>query len=225
MIRLLPLLLLFAFCLPVSAQREELIGAWEHLDTTDPDLPLLGRAHFLDDGTFVLDLSANMGRAAVLDLDEAEDGTEPDPFTAALIQAFPDSLAVAVQLTGVWSAEGQALHLDAQTSEVALNGLPMQEFFDEVARRMATVLAEALGIPEEEYPAFEEQVMAQITAGGQDTFAEEFSPDESDLDGTYALAGGVLFITDEEGETTDWHRSSVSAVAATSWGQLKMARP
>ncbi|MCC7261213.1 MAG: hypothetical protein IT369_01700 [Candidatus Latescibacteria bacterium] len=223
--RLLPLLLLLALSLPAIAQREQLVGTWEHQDATDQDLPFLGVAQFRDDGTFTLELTANTGAASLMELEGNPDEPETDPFTEALLQAFPDSIAVAAHIAGVWSAEEQALHLDAQTSEVTLNELPMQEFFTGVARQMARLLADALEIPEAEYPAFEEQVIGQIGAGGEDDFSGQFSPDEADLEGTYELKDGVLYITDEEGERTDWHRITVSAVAATSWGQLKTLKP
>ena len=223
--RLLPLLLLLTLPLPAVAQREQLVGTWEHQDATDQDLPFLGRTQLRDDGTFTLELTANTGAASLMDLEGNAGEPATDPFTEALIQAFPDSIAVAVHVAGVWSAEEQALHLDAQTSEVTLNGLPMQEFFTGVARQMARLLADALEIPEAEYPAFEEQVIGQIGAGSEDAFSGQFSPDEADLEGTYELKDGVLYITDEEGERTDWRRVTVSAVAATSWGQLKSLKP
>lgn len=214
------LMLLLALNLPAFGQTEQLVGTWEHQDTSDPDMPMVGRVVLRDNGTFDLEMSGRSAGALLAgQLDSGEDAGA-DPLTTALLQAFPDSLSLAVRISGVWQAEAPTLHLDAQTSEITLNGQTMQAFFDAVARRMAALLAEQLGITPEDYPAFEEQVLAQFD-GEANPLGEEFSPDEADLEGTYELRDGVLYITDEDGETTDWHPSTLSAVAALSWGQLK----
>lgn len=226
MSHLFSILLFLTLALPAFGQREQLVGTWEHRDTTDPNMPLDGHVQFLDNGDFTLDIDAKMSGQSLL---AGQDSTGVDStaaFVQILTQAFADSLVFTVHITGVWAVDGSALHLDAQASEIEVNGLPMQEFLTQLAKEMAKNMAVLLEIPEADYPAFEEQLIAQMNEGNNDEFAQEFSPDDADLDGTYTLADGVLYITDEEGETTDWHNSTVNAVSVVetlSWGQLKAA--
>ena len=142
-----------------------------------------------------------------------------------LIETFPDTMAIAVKVTGTWESDETALRLDAQASQVLINDLEPREFMEQLAKALAQGLASQLEVPEEDYPAFEIQIVEAFTAGTGEEFSVEFDPDEVDLDGTYLLQDDALFITDEEGEITRFEQVLISAVAPTSWGQIKAAMP
>lgn len=232
MSRLFPILLLLTLTLPAFGQREKLVGTWERRDTTDQNMPLTTRVEFRDNGEFALNSTSTLAAAEFLRGGEGEgngEGQEPKDEGAELsaqlfAELFPDTLSISVTATGTWEADDQSLRLDAMTGQLRLNGLDPQEFFIQLAGEMARRMAAAFEITEADYPAFEQGITENVLSGAGAGLGE-FSVDEMDLVGTYSLADGVLYITDEQGETTDWNPSTVSAVAELSWGQIKAASP
>ena len=95
------------------------------------------------------------------------------------------------------------------------------------ARALLPVLAEIEGISEEDYPAYEEDALAEFRASFDAEGMKEDMALDLDTLGTYELKEGVLAITTdpEEGfeqETILLERvDESSAVRALTWGQLK----
>jgi hypothetical protein len=141
-----------------------------------------------------------------------------------LVGIFPDTLTITAKVTGTWEADETRLRLDGQASQMFVNGLEPKAFFEELAHKLAGELAAALEIPAEEYPAFEAEIVAGFSEeAGADSLTEDFDPDDVDVEGTYVIEGGILAVTDEEGEVARFRQVLVSAVEALSWGQLKAA--
>jgi hypothetical protein len=232
MSNLVYLSLIAGMALPAFAQREQLIGTWTSAGPFGEEgPPLVARAEFRDNGEFSLLFTSTLGAEEFLGGGEGEEeGEEPEDEGAALsaqifAELLPDSLTIAMTATGTWEADGQALRLDATAGQVRLNGLEFREFLVQIAVEMARRMAEAFEVPEADYPDFEAQIVENVLSGAGAGF-DEFSFDDMDLEGTYALGDdGSLLITDEEGETTTWHRSAISAVEAFSWGRLKALGP
>ena len=219
------LFLMAGMALPAFAQREKLIGTWEHTGLLeDGGPPATSRVQLKDNGEFALSFTSSLAPEEFLG---AGEGGEPadegaDPSAQIFAELLPDTLAISVTATGTWAADAQTLQLDATASQVRLNGLDPQEFFIQIAKEMARRMADAFEIAEADYPAFEQQMVENVLSGAGEEF-DKFPSDDLDLTGSYVLTDGVLYITDEEGETTDWHSSTLSAVEALSWGQLKAA--
>lgn len=148
---------------------------------------------------------------------------EDEVLTEILVALLPDTLTIAVTVTGIWEADEQRLQLDGQDSQIRVNGLEPREFIDQLARRLAGELATQLEIPAEDYPAFEATIVAEFSDGAEGELKEEFGPDEVDVEGTYVIQDDMLAVTDEKGEVARFQRVLVSAVEALSWGQLKAA--
>ncbi|MSR82876.1 MAG: hypothetical protein EXS58_08115 [Candidatus Latescibacteria bacterium] len=148
---------------------------------------------------------------------------EDEVLTEILVALLPDTLTIAVTVTGIWEADEQRLQLDGQDSQIRVNGLEPREFIDQLARRLAGELATPLEIPAEDYPALEATIVAEFSDGAEGELEEEFGPDEVDVEGTYVIQDDMLAVTDEKGEVARFQRVLVSAVEALSWGQLKAA--
>lgn len=230
---ILYLFLMAGMALPAFAQREKLIGTWISTGPFDEEgPPLTIRVEFRDNGEFTLNATSTLTAEELLGgQGEGEnEGEEPADEGAELsaqifAELLPDTLSISMTATGTWEADDQVLRLDAIAGQMRLNGLDPQEFFIQLAGEMARRMAEAFEVAEADYPAFEQQIVENVLSGAGAGFGE-FSADEMDLVGTYAFRDdGALLITDEEGETTDWYPSAVSAVEALSWGQLKAAGP
>ncbi|MBI2504939.1 MAG: hypothetical protein HYW07_17110 [Candidatus Latescibacteria bacterium] len=222
--------LIAGMALPAFAQREKLIGTWEHIGASDEEGPqLTTHVEFRDNGEFTLSFASTLSAEEFLGGGESE-GEEPKDEGAELsaqvfAELFPDTLSISITATGTWEADDQSLRLDATASQVRLNGLDPQEFFIQLAEEMARRMAEAFEITEADYSAFEQEITENVLSGAG-AGVGEFSPDELDLVGTYAFGdNGVLLLTDEDGEITQWRNMLVSAVETLSWGQVKGARP
>lgn len=222
------LFLMAGMALPAFAQREKLIGTWEHTGPFEEGgPPATSRVQFKDNGEFALNFTSSLAAEEFLGGSEGEGGEPADEgadLSAQIFaELFPDTLSISMTATGTWEADEQTLRLDATASQVRLNDLDPREFFIQLAKEMARSMAEAFEIAEADYPAFEQQMVENVLSGAGAGF-DEFPTDDMDLVGSYTFGDdGVLLITDEEGETTDWHPRTVSAVEALSWGQLKAA--
>lgn len=148
-----------------------------------------------------------------------------DLLLPVLLESIPDTLHIAVKFAGIWEADDKNLRLDAQTSQVLINELELPAFMEQLAKGMARALATQLALPEADYPAFESEIVQAISGDAEEQFASGLDPAEMDLAGTYALQGDILSITDEQGEITTLTRLLSSAVAPTSWGQVKAGMP
>jgi len=242
------LFLLLPLAVPAFGQPEKLIGTWELLPSPEEqEAGMVLHLEFRAGGQFEVrgesvssaeqlfadeegEPAGKLLRAAGLAQADSSDQELPDfeigdeVLAELLAGIFPDTLTVAVSITGTWEADETRLRLDGQTSQMRVNGLEPAAFFEQMARDLAKEMAEALEIPAEDYPAFEAEIVAGFSEGAEGNLLEgEFGPDDLDTEGTYAIEEGVLTITDAEGELTRFQQVTISAVEALSWGQLKRA--
>lgn len=134
---------------------------------------------------------------------------------------FADGLVVSFVSEGAWRADADSLHIDAGEAVLLLNGLEPVSFVSEAGRRLANVLADALGLPKEGREGFEANTIAALLL--------QMDPDELTAEATrsfelgkaYTLEGNRLTLRDAEG-TSRWEREGVvSAVAEATWGRVK----
>lgn len=212
---------------PALAQKEMLIGTWEHFETDEDSVQLVMRVEFKADGQFALNFRSAFSAEEFMGEGEGEgEGEEPADVGAELsaqilAALLPDTLAISVTATGTWEADDKSLRLDAMTSELKVNDLGVQEFLTQLGKELARRMAEAFAVSEADYPAFEQQILQEFYSGAGAGFSEGFAADDLDLVGTYAFQEEVLSITDAEGEVTEWRRVVGSAVASTTWGEIK----
>ena len=209
-----PLLSSMAFLcllvLPLAAQDEALLGTWEgRTDEVEVGESVV-RLTFEADGSFAMrsvfqgDLFANV----------------PEVWRDR--DLLPSAESTSFHATGTYETAGDSLWIEVGELSLLVDDEDYFEFFNHFARTLAQAVADATELPEEDYPAFEQE------------FVDEFLPDldkevqttlGEDRGYAYAIAGDTLFITAEgEVETWEFHRlDAASAVAQATWGRLKAA--
>ena len=206
------LVLVVISTMPLAAQDDRLIGAWE-LKEVNEDGEFFTWIIFREGGQLEL---RGEGRPSENFFGEFED-EETLGF-----EVWPEVGLITISATGTWRTFGDSLYTDVEEFTYFIDGLTVEEFILGVAKGFARNLADLNGIPDEAYPAFEEEVVQQFLEGmGEFDLSEEL--DEA---GIYAVEGEVLTLTstDEDGlvETEEFQRVSLSSsVSATSWGRLK----
>ena len=141
-------------------------------------------------------------------------------------EIFPPIELMTIDGSGTWWTVGDSLYLDIEEVEFLIDGVSLGEWLEQVARTFARNLADLSELPDEVYPAFEEEVVQEFLIG----LNEEPLTESLDEAGTYTIDGDTLIytLTDEDGlvETDEYHRVPVgSAVEAVTWGQMKAFRP
>ena len=134
---------------------------------------------------------------------------------------------MSVYYEGTYELVETRIHVDLDVARITVGGLDPVEGMVEYLKALLPVLAEIQGISEDDYPAYEEDALAEF----RESFDVEDMKEDMALDldtlGTYELKEGVLAITTdpEEGfeqETILLERvDESSAVRAVTWGQLK----
>ncbi len=198
--------------MPLSAQDDRLVGAWE-LKEVDEDGEFFTWLIFREGGKFEL---RGEGRPSGNFFGEFED-EETLGF-----EVFPEVELITISATGTWRTLGDSLYTDIEEFTYFIDELTFEDFFIGIAKNFARNLANLNEIPDEAYPAFEEEIVQQFTG---DLSSQDLE-DELDEAGIYAVEGDVLTLTstDEDGlvETENFQRVPLSSsVSATSWGRLK----
>ena len=105
------------------------------------------------------------------------------------------------------------------------DGRDFFEVMTEVVRALARVAADLGEVSDEDYPAFEEEFVAEFFA--ESNLEEEFLGDFTGDLRAYSIDGDTLSITtfvDGEADTIELRRIDPStAVARSTWGSLKAA--
>ena len=193
---------------PLAAQQEALHGTWEGTVVDEQIGEITIRLTFGADGAFEID------QVIQVKDDFLADVQVPEPPTMETIVAHG---------TGTYGILGDNLVIDIATLALSVDGQGFVEFFTQVARDFARYVADSHEIPEENYPAFEQEFI--------DAFFAELDKvqflailDEWGVS-SYAIEGDTLFLTTtKETGVTIWEFHSVddsSAVAETTWGGLK----
>lgn len=194
--------------LPLAAQDEALIGTWE--------------------GSIVQD---NLGEVAFRLTFEADGVCKmiaflPDDFfeiPPELSELVPPIQGLSAHVTGTYRTEGDSLWIEGDEVGQFVGDQPAVEFFTEIARGLARAVADAGGMPEEDYPAFEAEYIAGFVGGFLERQLARY-----DLFVAYEIEGDALAMTttteEGDGAISTFHRvDSVTAVAPTTWGRLKEA--
>jgi hypothetical protein len=210
-----------ALLLATAAHAQEgLVGTWEQV-IEEEGVDASALLTIKEDGTAELIAEVQFGPEFVgLFLEDVELDELPD------IPFFTEGFSLRVVVNGRWEVTGSQLTLSGGEVSVAIDGLTLEEFFVGTAREMAVALAEEQEISEEDYPAFEESVvslfMLQIDLEEfEEIFSSEFADDKTS---EFSLADDTLILMDEDDFETEYRRAGpVSAVAPTSWGQVKAA--
>ena len=134
---------------------------------------------------------------------------------------FADGLVVSFVSEGGWRADDDSLHIDAGVAVLLLNGLEPVEFVTDAGRRLANVLADALGLPKEGREGFEANTVAALLLQMDPDFLTAEATQSFELGKAYTLDKNLLTLRDAEG-TSRWEREGVgSAVEAVTWGRVK----
>ena len=113
---------------------------------------------------------------------------------------------------GRYAVDGENVSFQAAEWEASTNVGPFEEVIVELAKGLARALAPAAGISEEEYPAFEEEIVADFLAEAatKSSIEEWLAPG-----GVYDAEAKVLSLGDVE------FTRAATAVQKASWGQIK----
>ena len=192
---------------PLAAQQEALYGTWEGTIIDEQIGEITIRLTFEEDGAF------EINQVIQVKDDFLADVQVPEPPTMETIVAHG---------TGTYGILGDNLVVDIAALDRSVDGKSFVEFFTQVARDFARYVADSHEIPEENYPAFEQEFIDAFFAE-LDTVEPLAILDEWGIS-TYAIEEGTLFLTTtrETGVTIwEFHMADSSAVAETTWGRLK----
>ena len=194
------------FALPLFAQDDALTGTWE-TSFTEPEVgDVTIRLTFEEGGGFQLDQVI----------------TASDNFLAEAGDAVPPIEEFTARGTGTYRVEGDSLFADLTELNMYVDGRDFVEVLTEVARALARIAADLGGVSDEDYPAFEQAAVDEILAAfNEEDFLGGFAGGNL---GTYSVDGDTLSITtlvDGEVDTLEFMRIDTTAVAPTTWGNLK----
>ena len=156
-----------------------------------------------DDGTFELSADAQFTGEILREFAEYAQlaGTRPI-----------ESLLITVR--GRYAVDGESVSFQAAEWEASTNIGPLEEAMRELAMGLARALAAVAGISEEDYPAFEEELVADFLDQA-DTMAMVSIEEWLGSGGTYNGDGDVLGLGDVAFSRV------TTAVQRASWGQIK----
>lgn len=209
-------LVLAVACLAATCHRGyaapgDLVGEWT---TTKVD----------EDGQYDAHMVLDEGGAAQLEgriayseeAAEELDTTDIDGFSL-----FPSGLIVSFAGTGEWRADDDSLHIDTGEVTLRLNGMETVEWVEDAGRRLANVLADALGLPAEGREGFEANTIAALKLQLDPEELASLATRSFELAKGYSVDGNALTLRDADG-TSKWERKGVvSAVERVTWGAVK----
>lgn len=201
-------LLLCLLVPPLAAQKEALYGTWGGTMVDEQIGEITIRLTFGEDGAFEINQVIQVKDDFLADIQV------PEPPTMETIVAHG---------TGTYGVSDDNLLVDIAALDLSVDGESFVDFFTQVARDFARYVADSHEIPEENYPAFEQEFI--------DAFFAELDKVQflAILDkwgiSTYAIEGDSLFLTTTRGtKVTIWELHPIddfSAVVETTWGGLK----
>ena len=234
------LMILLVSAVPAQAQ-DQLLGTWEQIEIEegkDPDKTERFALFltFNQDGTFQLDITFDGNLTGFFDdfvlelVAEVRDtgrGGDPDVIDTETGGIFADvdlgGGTFFLALAGTWGGQGDEVDMTVETTELTMNGLPLEEFFVPVLDRLVAESGDEAGMSTEEAEEVKSQVLLELPTLLEDlhtAIAEE-------VGGTFTfdVTGDTLVLTDDDGDDDDWSRSTrPSAVTPISWGQVKVTR-
>lgn len=190
---------------PLRAQDEALLGTW--------------KGSFLDEGGNEATTSLTFQEGGVFKLEQ--EIAVGEGFSSVIESAQMSVEKITTKGTGTYRADGDTLDVEVPEFEVLADGRPFIEVLIEVARALAAITAGLLGVSEEDYPAFEENWVAEFIAGfDEQEFIASFTDEVA-----YAIEGDTLRITTTQSgveEILEFQRvAGATSVTRTTWGDLK----
>ncbi len=200
---LLPLFLLLP---PLSAE-EVLHGTWEGAFVDDRVGEVTTRLVFGDDGSFEIDqvIEVKDGFLAGVDLAEA-----------------PAIGQITASGSGTYGVEGDRLSVEIAGLDLRIDGEDLAGFFTRLARALARQAADTHGVPDDNYPAFEEAYVAEFFVVLEEVeFLAVFGEEGGTR--TWSVDSHLLTLTAEADGEWEFDRldGAMTAVARTAWGALK----
>lgn len=200
---LLPLFLLLP---PLSAE-EILHGTWEGAFVDDRVGEVTTRLVFGDDGSFEIDqvIEVKDGFLAGVDLAEA-----------------PAIGRITASGSGTYGVEGDRLSVEIAGLDLRVDGEDLAGFFTRLARALSRQAADTHGVPDDNYPAFEEAYVAEFFVVLEEVeFLAVFGEEGGTR--TWSVDNHLLTLTAEADGEWEFDRldGAMTAVARTAWGALK----
>ena len=206
--RLLAFLLPLFLLLPPLSADEDLRGTWEGAFVDDRVGEITTRLIFDDDGSFEID-----------QVIEVKD----DFLAGADLAEAPAIEQITASGSGTYGVEGDRLSVEIIDLDLRIDGEDLAGFFTRVARALARQAADAHGVPDANYPAFEE------------AYVEEFFVvlDEVEFLAVFGEEGGtrtwsidnhlLTLMAEAGGGAWEFDRldGAMTAVARTAWGAVK----
>ena len=208
--RLLASLLPLFLALPPLSAEEELHGSWEGAFVDDRVGEIITRLIFDEDGGFDIDqvIEVKDGFLSGVDLAEA-----------------PAIGQLTASGSGTYGVEGDRLSVEIVDLDLRVDGEDLAGFFTRLARDLARQAADSHGVPDDNYPAFEEAYVAEFFVVLD---AVEFLAVFGEQGGTrtWSVDNHLLTLTaDADGGIWEFDRldGAMTVVARTAWGAVKAA--
>ena len=215
-------LVLLFLLLAAPVLSSPLVGTWEIRSADEFGAgEIVLRMSLLEEGTLELEYDITFGDGmwslVLIPYEEATGGNLPE---------LPPFEVVGVRAPGTWVATADSFWIDSVGEQtITINGRDPLEYFTEVGRILARAVAEAQGVPEDDYPDFENAFIENFQDELVDSFFdfEDVSGDFEIVREAYEIEGDRLRLTDSDGETTEFLRvdDSGTAVRPASWGRVK----
>ncbi len=203
---LLPLFLLLP---PLSAE-EDLHGTWEGAFVDDRVGEITTRLIFDDDGSFEIDQVIEVKNDFLAGVDLA---------------AAPAIGQITASGSGTYEVEDDRLSVEIVDLDLRVDGEDLTGFFTRLARDLARQAADSHGVPDDNYPGFEEAYVEEFLVVLDDVeFLAVFG--EQGGTRTWSIDNHLLTLTaDADGGAWEFDRldGAMTAVARATWGAVKAA--
>lgn len=205
--RILASLLPLFLPLPTLSAEEDLHGTWEGAFVDDRVGEVTTRLVFGDDGGFEIDqvIEVKDGFLAGVDLAEA-----------------PAIGQITASGSGTYGVEGDRLSVEIAGLDLRVDGEDLAGFFTRLARALARQAADTHGVPDDNYPAFEEAYVAEFFVVLEEVeFLAVFGEEGGTR--TWSVEEQVLTLSEADAGAWEFDRldGAMTAVARTAWGALK----
>ena len=124
--------------------------------------------------------------------------------------------------SGTYGVEGDRLSVEIAGLDLRVDGEDLAGFFTRLARALARQAADTHGVPDDNYPAFEEAYVAEFFVVLEEVeFLAVFGEEGGTR--TWSVDNHLLTLTAEADGEWEFDRldGAMTAVARTAWGALK----
>ena len=206
--RLLASLLPLFLVLPPLSAEEELHGTWEGAFVDDRVGEITTSLIFDEDGGFEID--------QVIEV--------KDDFLAGVDLAEAPAIGqITARGSGTYGVEGDRLSVEIADLDLRVDGEDLAGFFTRLARGLARQAADSHGVPDDNYPDFEQAYVDEFfVVLAEVEFLAVFGEEGGTR--TWTIENHLLTLTSKaDGGAWEFDRldGAITAVARTAWGGLK----